>query len=180
MPKRTVTVTLPDRDWLQDLTDLYTAHPRLRAAEQALAEAEGRLAERRADVAARQRDADILPAAVNTGRAAAADLEAALVAARAAALRVGPAERAVTAARATVARERTMAREAFGARYLERLAGLVAAAAAVTPILEQLRTLEAALDQRYRAVLDTVPPGAVEWPTSLVDEGRRQAALFVR
>jgi hypothetical protein len=168
--KTKLVVDLPDiRDLVADLR-LRQVHPALSAAEGAEAEAERRLEDAKRRLADHRREADALPAAVAAGHATPGQLEAALVRARASALIVPQCEAAVKLAHERVEAEHAAALRRLREVAIERQAALHRAAAAVSPLLEQLKESERALDEAAfrEGVRQELPP--VRWPQSVEDE----------
>lgn len=150
---------------------MRTVSPNLVAAELAERERAQDLEDAQVDLAERIRRTDALAADLQSGRASVAELEAAVQSRHAAALRVAPAEDALSAATAFRERAEQLARERVLEVARERNRQLEAAAEGVAPALEALKELELALeDAASREAGRPANLPAVTWPECLRDQ----------
>lgn len=162
--KKTIKVDLPERAALAAAhvvrvapafaADLDDAERALRATRDRFGRVNARVEELRESVA--------------RGAAQPTALENALMERSAAALAIAPGEARVQQARATLAAAEQRAREAVVTEAGRWRDELQAVADQLAPVLEELRTLEAALDRAVVAAapaLQGVPP--LEWPSTL-------------
>jgi hypothetical protein len=152
-------------------------HPALAAAELAATKA-GRDVDRvRGDLAGLERKVSELPMFIQRGEARARDLADALRERDAAAMLVEPAQAALAKARDRVTAEEKAAKAALDREIGRRVELLEKAAAEISPYLEALGELAAAL-------ANTQGPGAiltsVTWPSSPAEDAQRRQANGAR
>ncbi|MEO9187543.1 MAG: hypothetical protein ABI467_28870 [Kofleriaceae bacterium] len=173
MPTTKLKIDLPARAELVAGLDARTCHPALVKAEQAVADAERALARCRAELAEHERLVGELPARVQRGEVKASALADGMRQRDGAALLVGAADDAFGKARVRQATEEKAGKLAADREFSRRVAVLEKAAAELSPVLEELSDLAAAL-------ASTQGPGVmlnVDWPASPADGVRLRGLL---
>ncbi|HXF83147.1 MAG TPA: hypothetical protein VNN19_10385 [bacterium] len=142
-------------------------HPAFAEAERRLKDAEQRLVDTEARRRASEVTVDRLRRDVATGRAAVAELEAAIGTVRALALTIPALEREIEEAKAGRDAEWRKAQDKIQERVRHRAQHLKDVAARIAPVLEELRRLDVALGQMVDR--DAVTVG-VTWPVPMQTE----------
>lgn len=169
-----ISITLPSKDELLDGLTPEALNPKLGKARDALAAAELALTNARDEHARLEQLIKDLPARILTGHAVASEIDDALRKRDAAALMLGPYELAHAEALDLVQRQEERGKEMRDEVCRERKAILQKAIDEVTPVLEQLRTLEHALGNAWAG---SATWGVyLRWPMCLADESKRHNA----
>jgi chromosome segregation ATPase len=168
---------LPSLEKVVGGLDARTLHPALAAAELAVTKA-GREVDRvRGELAGLERKVSELPERIRTGTARPRDLADSLVERDACALQIEPIQAALAKARDRVTAEEKAAKAAIDREIGRRVELLEKAAAEVSPYLDELAALAAAL-------ASTQGPGAiltsVTWPSSPAEDAQRRQANGAR
>ena len=152
--KKTLKLDLPTTDEITADLEQLTCYPALGKTEGRLAAAEAALSDARQRLEDATKVLDELPAKVSSGAATQADLERAVSTQRAEELMVPEHERALSDAQAALEEARRHARAATVEEARRRRDALQAVADELSPVLEELRDLELALQE----ALDTKAP----------------------